>query len=52
MRDLKRGIILRTKEEIQKAVREIRPQEGKPIIDQYVAGYLQALAWVLDEDVP
>ena len=43
---------MRTKEEIQKAVRDIRPNRSADEISEYRAGYLQALAWVLDEDVP
>ena len=43
---------MRTKAEIQKAVREIRPNSSAEEMSHYRAGYLQALAWVLDEDVP
>lgn len=41
---------MRTKEEIQRELLFLRKREET--LSEYRAGYLQALAWVLDEDVP
>lgn len=43
---------MRTKEEIQLEVKTIRHNCSADEMSNYRAGYLQALAWVLDEDVP
>ena len=42
---------MRTKEEIQKEFSAGRTKAERSDISEYRAGYLQALAWVLDEDV-
>lgn len=43
---------MRSKEEIQTELLFCRPGPGEETPSEYRAGYLQALAWVLDEDVP